>query len=215
MIEKIPSWARDAIIYHIYPLGYCDCPSINPIARTSPSIQNLQPINRICKIRDYYDYFRSLGINTIYLGPLFESCTHGYDVINYFQVDRRLGANQILKEIINELHSRQIKVILDGVFHHTSRLFPCFVDIKKYKQQSKFISWYQDIDFHKDTVWQDGFSYKTYLDHVELPVLNLHHPDTQKFIHKVSNFWIKEFDIDGWRLDVAHHITPVFWQNFE
>lgn len=191
-------------------MGFFDCPTINPIAKINPKIAQIQPINRLDKIRHFYKYFQDLGINTIYFGPIFESCTHGYDIINYFQIDRRLGTNQLLHEIVTELHSLNIKVILDGVFNHTSRLFPAFVNLRQQKKKSKFIDWYQQIDFSNNTIWNDGFCYQPFENHTELPQLNLTNTDVQKFLLKIIQFWQNEFQIDGWRLDVAYNLPIDF-----
>ncbi len=208
MFPSPPTWTENAIIYHIYPMGFFDCPKVNPIARVNPKLAEIQPVNRLSKIRHYYDYFTKLGINTIYLGPIFESCTHGYDTIDYFTIDRRLGTNQLFFEIVSELHTLGFKVIIDGVFNHTSRLHPVFVDIKNNQQNSRFIDWYKNIDFSCNTVWQDGFSYKNWENHTELPELNLENTEVQKFIFKIIQFWQTKFNIDGWRLDVAYNLPP-------
>ena len=212
--KYLPSWAKNLIIYQIDPLGFFACPPINPIAKIKPAIKQIQPVTRLAKIRKYYPYFKDLGIGAIHFGPLFESCTHGYDTINYFQIDRRLGTNQLFKEIVTELHNLNIKVIIDGIFNHTSRLFPAFVDIKQNKSKSKFISWYQNINFNQNTIWNDGFNYSCFQNVTELPLLNLSNIDVRQLIFKTIHYWIKEFNLDGIRLDVAYNIQPEFWQQF-
>ncbi|MFA4931131.1 MAG: alpha-amylase family glycosyl hydrolase [Patescibacteria group bacterium] len=213
-LSYIPDWTFSSIIYQIYALGFCDCPAVNPITKPESTISQIQPVNRLNKIRHYYSHLTKLGINTVIIGPVFESCTHGYDVIDYFQVDRRLGTNQLLHEIIDELHQQKIKVILDITINHTSRLFPAFLDIKNQQKTSPYIDWYQDINFNQDTVWKDGFSYAYWKNIVELPILNLDQPSVKKYIFNVAQFWLKNYHIDGWRLDVAYDIPPQFWQEF-
>ena len=93
-------------------------------------------MNRLAGIRNYYSHFKKLGINAIQFGPLFESVSHGYDTINYFKIDHRLGSNQLFKEIVSELHDMKIKVIVDGVFNHVSREFDAFKDIQQYRENS-------------------------------------------------------------------------------
>lgn len=210
----LPAWTDNNLIYEIYPLGFFSCPKINPIAKISPSIREIKPQHRLASIREYYPYFKELDIDTIYFGPIFESCTHGYDTINYFQIDRRLGTNELFKEIITELHQLKIKVILDGIFNHTSRLFPAFVDIKNKLKQSPFQQWYKNINFADNNIWQDNFSYTFWKDQVELPKLNLDNQDVRKYIYQITYHWLKQYSIDGWRLDVAYEISPQFWQEF-
>lgn len=208
------SWHNQQILYHIYSLGFCGCPEVNPIALPNPHPNQTDPVHRLNKIRDYYAHFQKMGITTIYLGPIFESCTHGYDIIDYFLLDRRLGPNELLKEIINELHSLKIKVIIDGCFHHVSRLFPPFVNLRENKTSSPFADWFIDIDYTGNTVWNDGFSYKCYRHLSELPMINFDHPDVINFFNRVAEHWLTDFDIDGWRLDVAYQFTPEQWQRF-
>lgn len=203
-------WWKQSIFYHIYPLGFCNCPEINPITIINHSISQIQPVNRLAKIRKYYPHFKKLNINAIYFGPIFESCTHGYDTIDYCQIDRRLGTNQLFKEIVQELHQQGIKVIVDAVFNHTSRLFPAFIDIKNNQTHSPFLKWYKNIDFSTDTIWKDGFGYHFYQDCVELPSLNTNNPNVQNYIFKTIHFWFQEFKIDGLRLDVAYLLKPDF-----
>lgn len=203
-------WWQQVIFYHIYPLGFFGCPQINPIAQIKPTLSQIQPVNRLAKIRQYYPHFQQLNIGAIYFGPVFESCTHGYDSINYTQIDRRLGTSQLLHEIIDELHQQKIKVIFDAVFNHTSRLFPAFIDLKNNQTRSPYQSWYKKINFRENTVWQDGFSYQYYQDCVELPEINLSNPEVQRFFLSIIQYWFSQFKIDGLRLDVAYLLPPDF-----
>src|SRR5262245_24692543 len=113
-------WARDAIFYHIYPLGYCGAPRQNSFTTT--------PEPRLNQIRQWIEHLHTLGINALYLGPVFESSAHGYDTADYYNVDRRLGDNSTLASLISTLHYNGIRVILDGVFHHVGRHFWAFRD---------------------------------------------------------------------------------------
>lgn len=211
---KIRNCNLSNLYYQIYPLGFFNCPEINPIAQINPPPEQIQPFPRLAEIRKFYPYFQELKIDVIYFGPIFESCTHGYDTIDYFQIDRRLGTNELFKEIVGELHQIGIKVILDGVFHHVSRLFPAFIDLRHQHQQSVYADWFCDLDFSSDTIWNDGFSYGHWDEHVELPRLNLTNPKVQHFIYQIATHWLREYHIDGWRLDLAYRILPTFWQNF-
>ena len=118
----LPEWAQQSVFYHIYPLGFFEAPFEN-LSHDTP----VTP--RLAKIREYYDHFEQLGITAIYLSPIFESDTHGYDTLDYFTVDRRLGDNALFKEIVDELHERGIRVVLDGVFNHTGVNHHAFVDL--------------------------------------------------------------------------------------
>ncbi|KAJ1477337.1 glycoside hydrolase superfamily, partial [Baffinella frigidus] len=78
------------------------------------------------ELEKFYDHLDSLGVTAIYFSPLFESETHGYDTVDYFKIDRRIGDNESFKIMLDELHKRGIRVILDGVFNHTGRKFHAF-----------------------------------------------------------------------------------------
>ncbi len=208
--QSFPEWIQKAVIYHIFPMGFFDCPAINPIALKNHQLAQIQPAFRLHKLRSYYAHLRRLHINTICFGPIFEACTHGYDTINYFQIDRRLGTNNLFQEIVNELHAQGFRVIIDGVFNHTSRLFPAFLHLKQYQKKSPFIEWYKKIDFQQDTVWHDGFSYQNWENHTELPELNLQNPDVQKYILNIIQYWTDKYHLDGWRLDVAYQFDLDF-----
>eukprot|EP00237_Pycnococcus_provasolii_P014673 CAMPEP_0205948902 /NCGR_PEP_ID=MMETSP1459-20131121/1166_1 /ASSEMBLY_ACC=CAM_ASM_001120 /TAXON_ID=41880 /ORGANISM="Pycnococcus provasolii, Strain RCC931" /LENGTH=868 /DNA_ID=CAMNT_0053320331 /DNA_START=210 /DNA_END=2816 /DNA_ORIENTATION=- len=132
----VPQWAKEAVFYHIYPQGFFDAPFSN-LTHDAP----VTP--RLALIRDYYDHFEKLGITAIYLSPIFEADTHGYDTLDYFTVDRRLGDNALFKEIVDELHERGIRVVLDGVFNHTGVNHHAFVDLcVNGAGKSHFGEWY-------------------------------------------------------------------------
>lgn len=189
------SWIEECIFYHIYPLGFCGAPENNDLTSA--------PIPRLNKIKQWIPHLKSLGINALYLGPVFESTSHGYDTIDYFKVDRRLGTNDKLKEISNELHKNGIKLILDGVFNHVGRDFPKFKDLISNKQKSQYASWFSGINFNNNTVYNDGFSYDSWNGYYNLVKLNTYNQDVKNYIFEIINFWIKEFNIDGIRLDAA------------
>ena len=170
-------------------------------------------MNRLENIRDFYDHFHKLNINVIQFGPVFESVSHGYDTIDYMKIDHRLGTNELFKAIVSELHERGFRVILDGVFNHVSREFDAFKDIQQYRENSWRKHWHF-IDFTKNNPYNDGFDYKNWEGHYELVKLNLQERDVRDYLFSVINYWLKEMDIDGWRLDVAYQIAPDFWRDF-
>jgi len=199
------TWIDNAIFYHIYPLGFCGAPIKNDY--------NLQPVERLYKIMDWVDHFKKLGVNALYLGPVFESAEHGYDTTNYFEVDRRLGTNETLKKVIDELHRNDIKVILDGVFNHVGRDFFAFKDLQKFGENSMFRDWFAGLDFLKSSPLGDPFTYETWDGHYNLVKLNLDYPFVCEHLFNALKMWIEEFDIDGLRLDAADTLTKFFMQN--
>lgn len=202
----VPHWLKDSIFYHIYPLGFFGAPSRG-------IDENGKTINRLEIIRNYYNHFKELGINTIQFGPLFESASHGYDTSDFFTIDHRLGTNELFRDIINELHSMGIRVVIDGVFNHVGRNFFSFKDVLANKEQSLKKNWHF-IDFKNDKSYKDGFGYETWEGHEELVKLNLSNADVQNYIFDVCKYWIGEVGIDGWRLDVSYQIDVDFWKKF-
>ena len=153
-------WADDAVFYHIYPLGLCAAPYDNDFSS--------DPVNRLAQLYDWLDHFEWLGISALYLGPLFESTAHGYDTADYYSVDRRLGANQTLTDLVGALHQRGIRVILDGVFNHVGRDFWAFRDLQRHGRQSEYKDWFAGLNFDQRSQFGDPFSYEGWNGHKSL-----------------------------------------------
>jgi len=204
-IAYIPEWAKEAIIYHIYPLGFLGCPKY---ARDEASI-----VNRLADIRKYYDHFQRLGVSVIQFGPLFESISHGYDTTDYKQIDHRLGTNDLFKQLVDELHGLGIRVIIDGVFHHVGRQFASFEDIKLNRENSPYVNWHF-IDFAGNSPYDDGFDYENWEGEYSLVKLNLLETGVRDYLFSAVKYWLQDIGVDGWRLDVAYLISPDFWQEF-
>lgn len=185
-------------IYHIYPLGFCGAPKENDGI--------VEP--RIRKVLSWLEHFEKLNLSAIYFGPVFESERHGYDTKNYEMIDVRLGTNHDFKEVCDQLHQKNIKVYLDGVFNHVGRSFFAFQDVLEKKWDSPYNSWfYINYDHHDNP---DGFSYADWEGHQELVKLNLENKDVRNYLFHVIDGWIEEFHIDGLRLDVAYCLNQTF-----
>jgi glycosidase len=188
-------WSQDAIFYHIYPLGFCGAEQRND--------HHSQSQARLEKIQRWMPHLLELGINAVYLGPLFESSAHGYDTADYYHVDRRLGSDETLTRLIQELHAHGIRVVLDGVFNHVGRDFWAFRDVLQNGQASRFCGWFEGLKFGGRSPLGDPFTYETWLGHHELVKLNLHNPETRQHLLGAVQAWIQDFGIDGLRLDTA------------
>ncbi|MBI9049797.1 MAG: alpha-glucosidase C-terminal domain-containing protein [Anaerolineaceae bacterium] len=199
---KIPDWIPNAIFYHIYPLGLCGAPYEN-----EPSNP---PVNRLAIIKDWIPHIKSLGCNAIYIGPLFESLTHGYDTTDYQQVDRRLGCNSDLKNLIDMFHQNGMHVILDAVFNHVGRQFPAFMDVQKNGQNSPYKDWFAGLDFSQTSPLGDPFIYQTWEGHYSLVKLNLENPEVCKYLLDTVRFWFDTWHIDGLRLDAIDQVSLNF-----
>lgn len=188
-------WAYDAIFYHVYPLGFCGAPPHNDFC--SPVVP------RLTQLYGWIDHLRELGVNALYLGPVFESSAHGYDTADYYHVDRRLGENQTLVEVVEALHRNGIRVILDGVFNHVGRDFWAFRDVLERREQSAYRDWFHGLTFGCSSPYGDPFCYEGWSGHYDLVKLNLHHPAVRSHLFDAISFWIREFNLDGLRLDAA------------
>ncbi|MCE1248951.1 MAG: alpha amylase C-terminal domain-containing protein [Firmicutes bacterium] len=198
------NWASEAIFYHIYPLGFCGAPEHNDFISS--------PVNRLSKIEEWIRHIKELGANAIYLGPVFESTKHGYDTADYFTIDRRLGDNDYFRSLVEKLHQNGIRVILDGVFNHTGRNFWAFRDLQANRQNSSFADWFDGVDFNSNSPYNDSFSYKGWNGHQDLIKLNTNNPQVRSHLLHAVETWIRDFDIDGLRLDVADHLDIGFQQ---
>lgn len=189
------TWYERGVFYHMYPLGMTGAPKHNDATETT---------NRFSELNQWIPHIRSLGCNAVYIGPLFESTSHGYDTRDYKLVDRRLGDNAAFKDFVNQCHVSGIKVVVDGVFNHTGREFFAFKDIQEKRWDSPYKDWYKGVNFDWQSPCGDSFGYEAWQGHYELPCLNLFNPAVKAYLFDVIRFWVSEFDIDGIRLDCAN-----------
>ena len=192
----------DKIFYHIYPLGFCNCPKKNDFV--SPRGYAFE------KLTEELDKIKSLGINALYIGPIFESTAHGYDTLDYFHVDRRLGNNQSFAAFCDECHNRGIAVVLDAVFNHTGRNFFAFRDLQEKGRNSQYKDWYLNVDFSRKSCFGDNFDYEGWAGCKDLVKLNLENQEVRNHLFSAVDFWIDTFKIDGLRLDAADVISKDF-----
>lgn len=192
-------WAYETIFYQIYPIGFCGAPTSND-GNTVP---------RIRKIIDWIPYLHSLDIGALLLNPIFDSDQHGYDTRDFTKIDCRLGTNQDFKDVCTALHEKNIRIVLDGVFHHVGRGFWAFQDVLKNKWNSEYKDWFH-IHFDGNSCYNDGFYYEGWEGHYELVKLNLQNPAVVEYLFTCIKGWIEEFDIDGLRLDVAYSLDHAF-----
>lgn len=199
------NWINEAVFYHIYPLGFCGAPQFNKDEELV--------VSRINKVTEWIPHFKELGIDAIYFGPLFESTEHGYDTADYEVIDKRLGTNKDFKEVCERLHENGIKVVLDGVFNHVGRDFWAFKDVIKNKENSKYCSWFQNLDFAGSSPMGDPFWYEGWEGHYNLVKLNLKNQELKDYLFGAVEKWINEFDIDGIRFDVAYCMDEDFFRD--
>lgn len=196
--------ARDAIFYHVFPLGFCGSPHQND--NTSA------PVPRLEKLHGWLDHIQELGADTLLLGPVFESSTHGYDTIAFGNVDRRLGQDSTLRALADALHQRGMHLVLDAVFNHVGRDFFAFRDLREHGESSAFRSWFHRVRFGQRSPLGDPFTYATWGGFAELPKLNLRNPDVQAYFFDGVRRCVNELGVDGFRLDAADELDRGFVQ---
>lgn len=213
---EVPEWAANKVVYQIFPSRYAASQPVDkelwykaPITFTD----NLH--GDIRGIIDHLDYIRDLGIDVIYLTPIFKSDScHKYDTIDYYQIDPSFGTAEDLRELVQKAHQYGIKVVLDAVFNHTGRDFFAFKDILENKEKSKYLDWYFIDKFPLDNESGQAPNFKCFGYYSGMPKLNLKNPEVKKYVTDVACYWLKECDIDGWRMDVGDEISHYFWKHF-
>ena len=188
------AWYDEAFFYHIYPLGLCGAPKTNPYGDEEHRLRELWP---------WVEHLERLGVTGLYIGPLFESGSHGYDTTDYRRLDRRLGSNADLKDFVRHCHDHGIRVVLDAVFNHSGRDFFAFRDLKERREQSAYKEWYCGVNFWNNNEFGDGFSYDNWGGYNLLAKFNLRNPQVVNYHLETVRYWVSEFDIDGLRLDTA------------
>ncbi len=213
---ELPKWAKNKVIYQIFPSRFASDKKIDEtIWYQTPIDQTADLKGSLRGIIHHLDYIKELGVDIIYMTPIFSSnSSHKYNIDDYYKIDPSFGSKEDLKELVDKAHKLGMFVILDGVFNHTSMNFFAFQDIMEKKEQSKYLNWYYIKDFPLIMERGKRPNYKTFSYAYPMPKLNLQNKETADFIINVASYWIKECNIDGWRLDVADEINHTFWKRF-
>ena len=191
----MPAWTEHVIWWHVYPLGFTG-------AERSAAEAGPRAVPRLRALEPWLDYLLDLGCNGLALGPVFASGTHGYDTVDHFRVDPRLGTDDDLRWLFDTCRAKGVHVLLDGVFNHVGRGFPQFQDVLEHGPESRFARWF-DLDVAAGG--PDGFGYRDFEGHHELVALNHGEPEVIEHIVAVANHWL-DAGASGWRFDAAYSI---------
>jgi len=203
------NYFKSARFYQIYPIGLLGAEWDNNFDLESDSDSDPIPVSKLIKLHNWIPHLCRLGVNAIYLCPVFEYTHHGYDTKNYMKIDPRLGTNEELAAFVIECHKNGIKIVLDGVFNHVGREFWAFQDVILNREKSAYSSWFY-INFSGNSGYNDGFWYEGWEGHYELVKLNLNNPAVIRHLLDAVGVWINDLSIDGLRLDVAYLLPKDF-----
>lgn len=157
-------------------------------------------------------YLQELGINALYLTPIFKSVSnHKYDIQDYYAVDECFGTREDFAELVDGAHKRGIRVVLDAVFNHVSERCDQFRDVLKNGKSSRYFNWFI---IHGDRVDRKRVNYECFSSCDYMPKWNTSDPEAQDYLIGVAVHWIREYHIDGWRLDVSDEVSHEFWRKF-
>ena len=216
-VHRVVSWAPEAVFYQIFVDRFYrgdadkDDTYIN-MAWTDKPLPKSFAGGDLEGIRQKLGYLKDLGVNTIYLTPIFKSISnHKYDISDYYHVDRHFGSNVSLKQLADDLHSLGMRLVLDAVFNHSSDLFAPFQDVLKKAEKSVFFDWFI---INGNQIDRQKINYETFASCSYMPKLNTSNTDVQDYLLEVTRYWTEEFGIDGWRLDVSDEVSHDFWRRF-
>ncbi len=217
-VVKTPEWIKTAVMYQIFPDSFATKKGyIENKGREILSQEGIKSTSRLGGnlrgIIENIDYLKELGVDCIYMNPIFASVSyHKYDIYDYYDVDASLGTKEDFKELVQKCHNEGIRVILDGVFNHTSVHFPPFKDLIENGENSRYKDWYFVKEYPIKVQYPPNYEAFAYVE--GMPRVNSSNPEVREYFINVAKYWITEFDIDGWRLDVASEIDHLYWQEF-
>jgi cyclomaltodextrinase / maltogenic alpha-amylase / neopullulanase len=199
--EDVRSWVERAIWWQVYPLGF--------VGAEREACACIGVARRLGHLSAWLDYVVNLGASGIMLGPIFASSTHGYDTVDHFQIDKRLGDGADFDEFIAAAHHRGLRVVLDGVFNHVGRECPIFRRAIAGGPSSPEASWFR-LTWPADSALGKEPDYATFEGHRQLVALNHDEPAVADYVTHVMTHWL-ERGADGWRLDAAYAVPRRFW----
>lgn len=206
----IPEWTKDAIVYNIFPDSFADG------KRKISGNSKVGLGGTLRGIAENLDYIASMGFNCIYMNPIFKAESyHRYDTLDYYEIDPQMGTKDDLKAMVQKAHSMGIRVILDGVFNHVSSSHDMFRDVLQRGRDSEYYTCFYQLPENPRIPESGEYPEYTCFSYVSnMPKTNTANPHLRQYFCDVGTYWIKEFDIDGWRLDVANELDDGFLRAF-
>ena len=210
-------WMKNAVFYQIFPERFRrgdfskDDSYINQAWEDLPTPSSFAG-GDLKGIIEKLDHIRDLGVTCLYLTPIFISPTnHKYDTIDYFEIDPQFGSKEDFKKLVEKAHSFGIRIVLDAVFNHMCHENPVFKDVREKGKESIYYDWFY-IDGDKADI--EKINYETFAHVYNMPKLKTSNKEVQDYLIKIGKYWIEEFDVDGWRLDVSDEVSHDLWKRF-
>ena len=196
----MPDWIEHALLWQVYPLGFVGAEAA---AADRPGVAH-----RLGHLTSWLDYAVELGASGLLLGPIFASSTHGYDTIDYFRIDHRLGDEADFDALIEAAHRKGLRIVLDGVFNHVGREFSGFQRALADPTHAGAV-WFRKVQPEDRAAGKEP-EYATFEGHHQLVALNHAEPAVADYVVSVMRHWL-ERGADGWRLDAAYAVPRRFW----
>lgn len=205
-----PAWTRDAVVYNIFPDSFAAGMRLAP--NGAPPCRG----GTVRGVTENLDYIASLGFNCIYLNPIFAARSyHRYDTLDYYRIDPHMGAEDDLRDLVRRAHALGIRVILDGVFNHVSSDHPFFRDVLGKGRASRYYSCFYALPETPRLPAAGELPGYTCFSYVaDMPKTNTADPFLRQYFCDVGAYWVRKFDVDGWRLDVANELDDGFLRAF-
>lgn len=205
-----PAWTRDAVVYNIFPDSFAAGKRLAP--NGAPPCRG----GTVRGVTENLDYIASLGFNCIYLNPIFTARSyHRYDTLDYYRIDPHMGAEDDLRDLVRRAHALGIRVILDGVFNHVSSDHPFFRDVLEKGRASRYYSCFYALPETPRLPAAGELPGYTCFSYVaDMPKTNTADPFLRQYFCDVGAYWVRKFDVDGWRLDVANELDDGFLRAF-
>ncbi|MBW7888534.1 MAG: glycoside hydrolase family 13 protein [Bacteroidetes bacterium] len=210
-----PDWVQDAVFYQIFPERFANGDTSNDPPNVERWGNTPKPNNYfggdLKGILDKLEYLKDLGVNALYLNPIFSAhSNHKYNIKDYFSIDSSFGTNKYFDQFIFSCHESGFKVVLDGVFNHVGTAFFAFEDVVKNGRDSRYASWFNIFWFPVQPPSKPN--YECWWGYGSLPKLMVMNPEVKQYLFDIAKYWTPR--IDGWRLDVPNEIPHKFWKEW-
>ncbi|GMQ62371.1 glycoside hydrolase family 13 protein [Vallitalea maricola] len=236
-IYDAPEWVADTTWYQIFTERFCNGDS----SINDENVLEWGSIDNVTNdmffggdlrgVINKLDYIKEMGFTGIYFTPIFQSpSSHKYDIEDYYKIDSHFGTNDTFKELVQEAHKRGIRIMLDAVFNHCGWRHPYWQDVVKKGRDSKYYDCFYingdsvvnfPLDDNNDPDIDNmtyenlvNFNYATFGFTPRMPKWNTDNEIVKEHLLGAAKYWIEEYDIDGWRLDVSNEVSHEFWREF-